>query len=140
MIPYLIFNAIDVVPRFLLPSLVNRSRGIGESLYKIVFEGGEYWFLYTLFLIFLIYPFIYRILNGDKKLYIITLVVLLVISFIIPEVSVFTFSKVIKFLFYFTLGTFLKVFYEEAFLSDHYLEKYSKVAMVVMFFFLVHIS
>lgn len=58
LVPYLVFNALDVVPRYLFPSLVNRPRGIGESVQKIIFDGGEYWFLYVLFIIFLIYPLI----------------------------------------------------------------------------------
>jgi len=61
-VPYCAFCLVVLVSKLLLSSLVNRKvDGISEGLYSIVFEGGFYWFLYTLFIIFLIFPFLGRI-------------------------------------------------------------------------------
>lgn len=56
-LPYLIFSMIDAIPRSLFTAFINRPSNFFSSLNKILFYGGEYWFLYTLFLIFLIAPF-----------------------------------------------------------------------------------
>lgn len=60
-IPYCAFCLVVLASKLLLSSLVNRKVGsISEGLYSIVFQGGFYWFLYTLFIIFLIFPFLER--------------------------------------------------------------------------------
>lgn len=50
LIPYTAFNLMDMCCRLAFSKLVNRPCGIRESLIKIVLHGGEYWFLYVLFL------------------------------------------------------------------------------------------
>ena len=65
-IPYIIFNMINVIPRQLLTSLVNHRTPMGESLVKILLYGGEFWFLYTLFMIFLLYPLIFRLAGVSR--------------------------------------------------------------------------
>ena len=67
MIPYIVFNMIDMIPRQLLAQFVNRPRPIAESLVKILLYGGEFWFLYTLFVIFLIYPAIFRLAKFSRS-------------------------------------------------------------------------
>lgn len=61
LIPYVIFNLIDCVPRALLGILVNRPRPIGESIVSMLLYGGEYWFLYVLMSIFLVFPLIEKV-------------------------------------------------------------------------------
>lgn len=111
MVPYVVFNAADILPRSLLPQLVNRPRGLGESLYKIVFDGGEYWFLYTLFIIFLIYPAIYKYLHRNVY----TALALLILEAGLPYLplpcSVFRVQSVAQYLFYFSLGAVIKQFF-----------------------------
>ena len=108
LIPYIVFNMIDVIPRYLLSSLVNRPRGIGESLKRMVFNGGEYWFLYTLFIIFLIYPFIYKLIKNNRYKFIGLLFLLLIARFCMPSISIFNLSSVITNLFYFSIGVIVK--------------------------------
>lgn len=107
-IPYIVFNLIDMVPRCLFPSLVNRSRGIGESLNKMALSGGSYWFLYTLFIIFLIYPFIYRVVKGSWYRMGMLLLLLLAAKYRLSVTSVFTLDFVVRYLFYFSLGVMVK--------------------------------
>lgn len=52
LIPYTAFNLMDMCCRLAFSKLVNRPCGIRESLIKIVLHGGEYWFLYVLFVYF----------------------------------------------------------------------------------------
>lgn len=49
MIPYSIFSMVDMVPRALLITFVNRPADFMESIRRILFYGGEYWFLYVFF-------------------------------------------------------------------------------------------
>ena len=57
-VPYLIFNLLDILPRAMFGFLFHHPRSVTESLIKIVFYGGEFWFLYTLFFIYLMFPFL----------------------------------------------------------------------------------
>ena len=43
-IPYFVFNLIDLIPRAMLPQFVNRSRGITDSVVDMLLYGGEYCF------------------------------------------------------------------------------------------------
>lgn len=64
LIPYVIFNLIDCLPRAFVSGFVNRPRGLIDSIYSILVLGGAYWFLYSLFLIFLFFPFVAEHLKG----------------------------------------------------------------------------
>lgn len=50
LVPYVIFNLFDMCCRLVLSKFVNRPCRIRESMIKMLFYGGEYWFLYVLFL------------------------------------------------------------------------------------------
>ena len=63
LVPYLAFCLLDILARLMIPSLVNRDKGLAESLYDVVFGGGGYWFLYVLFLFYLLAPFISLLLK-----------------------------------------------------------------------------
>lgn len=108
LVPYLVFNLLDMIPRAIFQGLVNRPRDIGESVRKMIFYGGEYWFLYTLFVIFLIFPFLYRAVRGRWYLFAGLLVLLLAAGYYLPNISVFTLDSVIQYLFYFSLGVMVK--------------------------------
>lgn len=108
LVPYLVFNLLDMVPRSLFRSLVNRPREIGGSVREMIFYGGEYWFLYTLFLIFLIFPFLYRTVRGKRCLMAGLLVLLLAAGYYLPYIPLFTLDRVIRYLFWFSLGVMVK--------------------------------
>ncbi len=106
-IPYLVFNAIDVVPRCLFPQYVNRSRGILDSIRKIFFEGGEYWFLYVLFFIFLIYPVIDRVTQRSVYRKFGVAIVVLMLNYFLPGVDDLV-DRFIYCLFYFVIGVIIR--------------------------------
>lgn len=107
-IPYLIFNLIDCVPRYLLPNLVNRSQTISDSIWSILFTGGEYWFLYNLFIFFLIFPLIYKLIKGNLFRQICALCATLILRFALPYVEIFLLSSSFYYMFFFILGTMIK--------------------------------
>lgn len=108
LIPYIVFNIIDCIPRYLLPGLVNRSQTIGESVWNIFFTGGEYWFLYNLFIFFLIFPFVYQLINGNLFRQLCALGVTLILRFALPYVEIFLLSSSFYYMFFFILGTMIK--------------------------------
>ncbi len=67
MIPYAFFGVVNAVFHAFGGTLVSNSVSIKDGLIKIVCQGGGYWFLYSLFTVFLIYPFVEKIFNKPWK-------------------------------------------------------------------------
>ena len=130
MLPYFIFNLLDMVPRYLFTNLVNRPSGITESIKKIIFNGGEYWFLYTLFIIFLIYPFLYKWIKNNITASIVTLTIVAIFHFLCPSIELFLLSRVIFYLFYFMIGSTLKETLGKK-IFDVKLDKFKTIAIIV---------
>ena len=108
-IPYFVFNLLDIFPRAMLQQFVNRPQSISDSIKDILLYGGEYWFLYTLFVIFLIYPIIYKFQTKSLVRQIVAGIALLVIAVIKKPTNIFTLSSVSYYLVFFNLGALLKV-------------------------------
>ena len=108
LIPYLVFNAIDVIPRAALSFLVNRPKSLSESITSILLYGGEYWFLYSLFLVFLLFPLIDKMIRNNKALQIAAVIVCVILKFIpgLPEVILI--KRTVYHLLYFVIGYVLK--------------------------------
>lgn len=104
MIPYFIFGILDIIPRYLLSFMVNRPRGIVESVISILLFGGEYWFLYVLFIIFVIYPFINSVLEKNKYLSMMMIPLLIILSKYMSSVDIFQINKTIYYLSFFMTG------------------------------------
>lgn len=130
LIPYFVFNILDLIPRYLFPGLVNRPRQIAESVHKIIFDGGELWFLYTLFIIFLIYPLIYRLIKGRIYLFAGTLALLLLLHFVWTPAPIFRLGEVVYYLFYFTIGVMIKEYWGKT-IFDVKLDKLKTAAVTV---------
>lgn len=107
-IPYFIFNIIDTVPRLIFPNLVNHTSGIGEYAKSWLLYGGEYWFLYVLFIILMIYPLINKVLRNNTILQVLFVGIIFLLQFIVTNISLFGISTVIYYLFYFSIGAILK--------------------------------
>lgn len=108
-IPYVVFNLLDMVPRQLLASLVNRPRPMGESLERILFRGGELWFLYALFVLFLFFPALHGLCEKCPKGDLLLLAASLPLAYFSPLLpEVFLLNRVGQYLFYFILGYALR--------------------------------
>lgn len=111
LVPYFAFNLIDLIPRAILPQFVNRPQGVAESIRDILLYGGEYWFLFALFMIFAIYPVIYRWQTGSQMRKIVVAVCLCVLAVVKIPTKVFTLDFVSYYLVFFNLGVLLKTSY-----------------------------
>ena len=78
LIPYLSFETINMAVKMMAPSFVNtKVEGIGSYVSKMVLYGGELWFVYTLFLLFLIWPVVLQRVKRSWAGYLIIGLILL---------------------------------------------------------------
>lgn len=108
-LPYMFFAFIGIIPRVLFPNLVNRNETIVKQVISNILDGGEYWFLYTLMIVFIIFPFIEKIMFINKK----NLCFVLLAIFSIGQMSmiapkIFCTNYVIYYLLFFALGNICK--------------------------------
>ncbi|MBR0279349.1 MAG: acyltransferase [Synergistaceae bacterium] len=107
-VPYIIFNLIDMFPRHILSSFVNRPLLISESVMKLLFFGGQYWFLYTLFVIFMIYPLIFRLASSSRTTMLILCAALAVLAVYGVNISAFMIGSAAHYMFFFHAGVTAK--------------------------------
>ena len=112
LIPYLFINFIDFFPRTIFPNLVNSKFG---GIKEIIFYGTKIsWFVYTLFIIFMIFPFLDKYILKKDKYYIFGFVLLIINYFkIFNEVEVLSLNAVFGYLIYFYIGYILKPMYDK---------------------------
>ena len=113
LIPYIAFGLLDAIPRILLTNFVNRPTDKWAMVDKLIFSGGEYWFLYVLFGIFLFYPLIYNAYEKDKKIVVIISVLILAIACYPINVHTFLVSSILYHLVYFNAGYLAKLFFDK---------------------------
>ena len=109
LIPYLAFGVLDILPRIMLSSLVHRSGSLGYQLEKIIFYGGSYWFLYTLFIIFAIYPLVYYIYKRNLFSSLLVTGIIILFALASPDIKIFTLGNVVYHLLYFHLGCIMRL-------------------------------
>lgn len=108
LIPYLLFGFFDMIPRIFLSQFVNRPDAHWQdSVQNIFFYGGQYWFLYVLFLIFLLFPVLQTSLAKMGGGYVILLAAGFAVTYeYMPRI--FLLSRVAYYLIYFSLGVWLR--------------------------------
>lgn len=113
LIPYIFINIIDYIPRHLFSGFVNNS---SNSLVRVIFYSGvTTWFIYTLFMIFLIFPILDKfIFRKDKyRLFLYFLLGINMFNLEIFNVNIFTLNRIVFYLTYFYFGYVLKNYYEK---------------------------
>lgn len=117
LIPYIGYEVINLVSKLAFPYLVNRKVGGGkiiEYIEDMLFKGGELWFVYVLFFIFLIWPPILHKLNKKTLLGIIVL--LMVLNNVVPDNlldGIFLYPSIFAYSVYFLTGYLLKDMHRE---------------------------
>ena len=110
LIPYLSYEVINLGVKMALPQLVNRKvGGQVEYIENMLFKGGELWFVYVLFFIFLIWPPILHRLCKKSLLGVIIL--LMIASNILPGNfldGIFLYPRVLSYSVFFLVGYLLK--------------------------------
>ena len=110
LIPYFSYEVINLGVKMALPQLVNRKVG-GQIEYieDMLFKGGELWFVYVLFFMFLIWPSILHRLSQKSLLGVIIL--LMIASNILPGNfldGIFLYPRVLSYSVFFLVGYLLK--------------------------------
>ena len=83
--------------------LVNGNESIRNGIAKMIFQGGSYWFLYVLLIIFAIFPWIERGVK-DKRGWLFLTIALLLLSSVVDLPNIFSLQAVVRYLPYFILG------------------------------------
>lgn len=112
LVPYLFINLVDFFPRTLFPKLVNSEFGGAK---EILFYGTKIsWFVYTLFIIFMIFPFLDKYILKKDKYYLFG-IILVIVNYlkIFENIEIFSLNKVAIYLLYFYIGYIFKLFYKE---------------------------
>lgn len=107
LIPYAVFGIFALLIKAVGSSAVNGVEPISLGIKKFLLYGGGYWFLYTLFLVCVIYPLLERILGtvGRKAA---LLILLLVLDQFVKVPALLALNKVVQYLPYFILGDIIK--------------------------------
>lgn len=103
LLPYLIFGGLSLLIHVVGGTVVNGSYSFIQGLKSLLLYGGEYWFLYTIFLMFLIYPLLEK--TKIPKLIIIGIFLFLNTSFSFP--AIFTLWRFMYFFVFFVIGNLL---------------------------------
>ena len=67
LVPYVVLDIISVLFRAFGGIFVNVHADLQRSAINFIFRGGDYWFLYTIFMIFLIYPWLEKLFDKPWK-------------------------------------------------------------------------
>ena len=110
LVPYIVFNVVYILLVQLLPQFINGQTTLKRAIYgTLLFGDNTCWFLYAMFIIFLVYPLIYKYLLKSRAMIVITTAVLLVLAIIRPKIAIFNLYDCIYYLFFFHIGVLLKM-------------------------------
>lgn len=103
LVPYVFFGFVSLILKAFGGSAINGNESVKEGIIKIIFHGGNYWFLYVLFMIFAIYPWVERALKTSRNEALFGLCILIIRQFS-PITRIFTISSILYYLPYFITG------------------------------------
>ena len=109
LVPHIVFSMLDILPRIISNPLVNEQMNPKEAILDFLLYGGSDWFLWTLFVIVMVFPIFEKLLKGkeyQKKLAVLLAVILFLIK---PYMTDFLlFNMVSQYFWYFFLGYCLR--------------------------------
>lgn len=110
-LPYIVFSAVMIAVELLLGRFMNEPRDLKSSVIGML-TGESYWFLYTLMIIFLVFPLIRKAFEN-RVIGLIAIAAIGALSLIgfIPEIC--NLKNAVKYLFYFAIGYYLKLRFNE---------------------------
>lgn len=110
LIPYFFINLIDFFPRTLFPNLVNSK----FDIMRVFFYGTKItWFIYTLFMIFMIFPFLEKYILKKDRYYLFGIILILVNYFkVFSKIEIFSINVVVGYLLYFYIGYIIRPIYK----------------------------
>ncbi len=105
LIPHIVFSALDIVPRLIPNPFVHEQMEAGEAIRDFVLYGGSDWFLWTLFVIVMVYPAFDYMCKGPagmRKAAIFSVIALFLLKPVMPDL--FLLNMISQYLLYFFLG------------------------------------
>ncbi|MCM1048312.1 MAG: acyltransferase [Clostridiales bacterium] len=107
LLPYIFFGVFTLLCKALGGALVNGTESITYGMTKFLYYGGNYWFLYTSFILFAVYPFIEKVVNRMWKKIVLGILLLLICE-IVELPSFFMINRLFYYLPYFIFGNCIK--------------------------------
>lgn len=102
-VPYFFWGTISMLLHVFGGAMVNGTVTFKEGIIKLLFKGGDYWFLYTIFLLYAIYPIIDRYIYSIKrKTFFVICTILLGTFFSLSDTLVL--DNIVYYIPYFMLG------------------------------------
>ena len=131
-IPYLFINLLDYIPRKIFPNLVNSEFG---GFRDLLFYGTKIsWFVYTLFILFLIFPLLKEVILKREKYFIFGLFLLFInIKGYGNNIEIFSINKVISYGIFFYFGYKLREYYNSNFINKIMNSKFFIVLLGIIF-------
>jgi len=105
-LPYAVFGGIALVMKAVGGTLVNRDTPLTEGLLRYLFCGGNYWFIYTLFMMLVLYPVLEHVFNTERSQWVL-LVLFILLDRIIPQTDFLRIGSIIDNYPYFIFGRLL---------------------------------
>lgn len=112
LIPYIVFNLMDMFCRLAFSELVNRPSSVRDSIYKILFHGGEYWFLYVLFLICIIWGTVQAYIKKYAWLQIVVGIGAVGINLLNISFDLFRVDSICKYFVFFYVGFLIQIYWD----------------------------
>lgn len=108
-VPYFIWSFITAIAMQIASGATTNGLGIREFLLSPFIPFSEYWFLYVMFIIFMIYYAVVHNFNrGGQIALLIISIILFLVQIFLPDIWIL--NKIGKFLIFFMLGTYFLQF------------------------------
>lgn len=105
-VPYAFFGVVNALLHVYGGNFINGTESLTDSINKVLLYGGEYWFLYTIFIMYAIFPLIEEISSSWK--YMIGIMICCSILADIIKAKTFCISLVLYYLPFFAFGYVLR--------------------------------
>ncbi len=109
LVPHFVFGVLDLLVRLVPTTIVHEQFDTVQALKEFFFYGANDWFLWTLFLVFLIAPILWRIMEKGKWGSAAVLVIALIPYLLQNKITyVFCLRNMVQFLIFFVIGMVLR--------------------------------
>lgn len=107
-LPYLVFAGVSIFFHIFAGALLAGGVAFQQGIVDLLIHGGEYWFLYTIFIIYLIFPIIASICGKNNYFCTAGLCILILGASVDVKTDVFLVNRVLQYLPYFYTGWLLR--------------------------------
>lgn len=124
LIPYFFFGLLTLFFKAYGGDAVNGVEPVGKGIKNMLLYGGNYWFLYVLFVIFAIYPVFERLGSNKKSVLILLSIVCMFARFLVPTMCPLRLDYFVKFFPYFAIGNMMHDLVQNSWRPTHHIPIY----------------